>query len=68
MSSPFLSKSSQLIMISIYTYNDIKYKLITVIDTYSKLTTISTFAYCLGFIFSSSNTVKEKDIDFYFLR
>ena len=25
MSSPFLSKSSQLIMISIYTYNDIKY-------------------------------------------
>ena len=36
MSSPFLSKSSQLIMISIYNYNDIKYKLITVIDTYSK--------------------------------
>ena len=52
MSSPFLSKSSQLIMISIYNYNDTEYKLITAIDTYSKV--VHYLNICLLFSFHIS--------------
>ena len=49
MSSQFLSKSSQIIMISIYNYNDIEYKLITAVDTYSKF--VNYLNICLLFSF-----------------